>query len=101
MSVSSVFCKVIHFTLSATTKKVAIKFAIIIHIIKRMTRYRHKNYSNRLPISRQRRNAIGALHTFLRLLRETSGRIAIRPYIMTWKVRQSLAEIADFRRKIL
>ena len=57
MSVSSVFCKVIHFTLSATTKKVAIKFAIIIHIIKRMTRYRHKNYSNRLPISHQRRNA--------------------------------------------
>ena len=57
MSVSSVFCKVIHFTLSATTKKVAIKFAIIIHIIKRMTRYRHKNYPNRLPISRQRRNA--------------------------------------------
>lgn len=34
MSVSSVICKVIHFTLSATTKKVAIKFAIIIHIIK-------------------------------------------------------------------
>lgn len=57
MSVSSVFCKVIHFTLSATTKKVAIKFAIIIHIIKRMTRYRHKNYSNRLPISHRRRNA--------------------------------------------
>ena len=63
MSVSSVLCKVIHFTLSATTKKVAIKFAIIIHIIKRMTRYRHKNYSNRLPISRQRRGRNrGATH---------------------------------------